>query len=138
MLAAQAKVPLYALLILILAIVGTGIKMGIENANIMTWVAFIGSTIFTGLILAMYLYDVNCVVVGECMFWGWVKSVFLTLIIAVYIVVMIIALFKKTKQSTSTEASTTTQPAVTTTATTTQNDVTNTTATATQPATTSS
>lgn len=134
MLAAQAKVPFYALLILILTIIGTGIKMGVENASLVSWGAFIGSTIFTGLILAMYLYDVNCVVVGECMFWGWVKSVFLTLIIAIYIIVMIIALFKKSTQSSTLEVSNTTQPVVTNTATpTTQPAVTNTTTPTTQP-----
>jgi hypothetical protein len=111
MVATQTKAALFSTMALALAYLGVGIKMGVVGSSVGAWVGFVFGVLILGITLALYIFDINCVINGGCMTWGWVKSVFLCIVIVILTVVTIVGIAlpaKKDKAAAAAAAPTTT------------------------------
>ena len=62
----------------VLALVSLALSFAVGLKTTSTGAAFVGFAI-GALVLLLTLYDVNCVIVGGCSAWGWVKAILIGL-----------------------------------------------------------
>jgi len=89
-------------IIIVLAIIAMAIQKN--------WLSGGLSLLFIIPIFVLYVYDLNCVFVGQCISWGWIKGVILMLSALLIIVGLILGMvFSKNLPSSSTSTTTTTK-----------------------------
>jgi hypothetical protein len=68
--------------------IGVGIVRG-------AWLEAILGALIGGLVLLLYIYDVDCTVLGGCDVWAWIKAFVIGLSLAALVVIQTILLFTK-------------------------------------------
>jgi hypothetical protein len=79
-----------ALGVLALAALALSFAVGLKTSS--TGVAFIGFAV-GALVLLLTLYDVNCLVVGGCSVWAWLRAILigLTLVAMIWVQIMVLS-----------------------------------------------
>lgn len=94
----QAKFLGYTAIVLLLLTIGQMIKMAVVRTPLGTWMTTIVATLFSAFVIFLYIFDVNCVIMGGCNVWGWFKFALVMLMLVIQIIVVIVALFATAKK----------------------------------------
>ena len=85
----QALVILIVYVIIFLISLGSSIYA--KQFNILT---FFGFLIYIGFI-ALITYDTNCLTIGNCGIWSWVRTIFYIIFPVLTMIMLLVSLFKK-------------------------------------------
>lgn len=81
----QAKVSGIASLIsIMLSSFAVGLTSGAKNAILVF--------LFSVAITALYVFDVECTVIGDCSIWGWIKTIMIILGILVSVIISVVVI----------------------------------------------
>lgn len=78
----------------ILGIVGIVLSIGVGIVR-GAWLEAILGALIGGLTLLLYIYDVDCTVLGGCNVWAWIKAFVIGLSLAALVVIQTILLFTR-------------------------------------------
>jgi len=85
----------FAMILLALDVIGGYFMYGQKMGNIVLLIV-----VLLGIPLALlFAYDINCLVVGNCNLWSWIRTVLYLLVVVLSIVVTVLSLVRKDKSN---------------------------------------
>jgi len=83
----------FAMILLVLDVIGGYFMYGRTMGSIVLLIV-----VLLGIPLALlFAYDINCLVVGNCNLWSWIRTVLYLLVVVLSIVVTVLSLVRKDK-----------------------------------------
>jgi membrane protein implicated in regulation of membrane protease activity len=83
----------FAMILLVLDVIGGYFMYGRTMGSIVLLIV-----VLLGIPLALlFAYDINCLVVGNCNLWSWIRSILYLLVVVLSIVVTVLSLVRKDK-----------------------------------------
>jgi hypothetical protein len=86
---------LVGIVYVVMIFIGTGITLKASKFTAESVVYAIVGLIISLAYSALIVYDTNCLTIGNCGVWSWVRSIFYVMIPVIIIIMMILSLVKK-------------------------------------------